>query len=114
MLTLVQSKTVEDLQGIADLQRANLSTLITSDEKESQGFVYVQHSLEDLKKLNDMESHVIALDGDIVSAYILAMTKASRADILQLVPMFGQFDLISYSGKKISEYLKRSILFMME
>ncbi|WP_057939746.1 GNAT family N-acetyltransferase [Algoriphagus resistens] len=104
MITLSQSKSTDDLQGIIDLQKANISTGISIHEKESQGFVYVQHSLEDLNKLNDIESHVIALDGSYVAAYILAMTKASRADIQQLVPMFRQFDQIHYEGKKVSDY----------
>ena len=104
MLTLVQSKSTEDLQGIIDLQKANLSTLISEDEKANQGFVFVQHSLEDLKKLNDIEAHIVALDGNIIAAYILAMTKDSRADIPQLVPMFRQFDEIMFNGRKVSEY----------
>tara|TARA_R110002020_G_scaffold419994_2_gene629142 strand:+ start:371 stop:979 length:609 start_codon:yes stop_codon:yes gene_type:complete len=104
MLTLTQSKSSRDLQGIIDLQRANLSTLITADEKEAQGFVFVQHSLNDLQKLQNIEPHVIAMDGDYVAAYILAMTKNSKADIPQLIPMFQQFDKIAYGGKNVSEY----------
>ncbi|MDR7127745.1 hypothetical protein J2X69_000073 [Algoriphagus sp. 4150] len=104
MITLTQSKSTADLQGIIDLQKANLSTQISVDEKESQGFVFVRHSLEDLGKLNAIEAHVIALDGNHIAAYILAMTKASKADIPQLVPMFRQFDKIEYMGKKVSGY----------
>ncbi|WP_192349276.1 GNAT family N-acetyltransferase [Algoriphagus sp. Y33] len=104
MITLTQSKSKADLQGIIDLQKANLSTQISIDEKESQGFVFVRHSLEDLAKLNAIEAHIIARDGNYIAAYILAMTKASKADIPQLVPMFYQFDEIEYMGKKVSGY----------
>ena len=104
MLTLTQSKSSDDLQGIIALQRANLKALITVEEKDAQGFVFVQHSLADLQKLDAIESQVVALDGDKVVAYILAMTKASKSDIPQLIPMFNQFDQVAYNGKKVSSY----------
>ena len=104
MLQLTQSKSLADLKGIHGLQKANLRAQISVEEKESQGFVFVQHSLEDLKKLNDIEPHVIALEENHVAAYILAMTEASKADIPQLTSMFRQFDQIEYEGKKVCDY----------
>ncbi|REG78258.1 GNAT family N-acetyltransferase [Algoriphagus antarcticus] len=104
MLTITQSKSKADLQGIINLQRANLSAQFSAEEKESQGFLFVQHSIDDLKKLSDIEAHVIALDRNKVVAYILTMTQASRVEIPQLLPMFLQFDQIEYDGKKVSDY----------
>lgn len=104
MVTLTQSKSSDDLQGIIALQRANLKALITVEEKEAQGFVFVQHSLEDLQKLDAIEGQVVALDVDKVVAYILVMTKDSKSEIPQLIPMFNQFDQVEYLDRKVSEY----------
>lgn len=97
-------QTEADLLGILRLQKANLARSLESREIESQGFVTVDHSFDQLKKLNDIEPHVIARDGDQVIGYILAMTARSREDIPVLVPMFRLFDQIPFGGKTISGF----------
>ena len=90
-------ETDSELQGILDLQLANLLSEISEEEKTNQGFVTVRHSLEQLTQLNEIEPHIIAKDGNQVVGYILAMTKASRDLVPVLVPMFNQFDQVGYS-----------------
>jgi hypothetical protein len=92
------------LSGIIELQRDNLPQYLTQEEMASQGFVTVIHSLADLKKMNELEQHVIAKDGDRVIAYLLAMTAASGNDIAVLVPLFGLFGKILYAGRIVSGY----------
>lgn len=94
----------EDLQGILCLQKMNLAHNLDTAEIKSQGFVTVDHSFEQLKKLNDIEQHILAKDGDKVIGYILAMTSCSRHAIAVLVPMFELFEQISYRGKKIADF----------
>ncbi len=93
-----------DLKGILQLQKINLAPNLTEAEIQNQGFVTVDHSYDQLKKLNDHEKHVVAKDSEKVIGYLLAMTKRSRLDIPVLIPMFELFDTVSYKGKKISEY----------
>jgi GNAT superfamily N-acetyltransferase len=57
-----------------------------------------------LKKLNDIEAHVIAKDNDKVVAYLLAMTVRSQTDVPILIPMFEAFGNTVYGNKRISEY----------
>ncbi len=92
-----------DLEGILSLQKINLAASLTKDEIQSEGFVTVDHSYDQLAKLNDQERHVIAKDNEKVIGYLLAMTKQCRSDIPVLIPMFQLFDTVSYNGKKISE-----------
>ena len=92
-----------DLEGILRLQKSNLPQGLTLDERRSQGFVTVNHSYQLLEKLNDYEKHVIAKDRGKVVGYVLAMTKFSRLDVPILLPMFDEFDMVLYRGKKISE-----------
>jgi GNAT superfamily N-acetyltransferase len=98
------SVTNEDLAGIMELQRANLPVNLSNDEIRQQGFVTVQHSMEDLRQMHQYEKNIIAKDDEAVVGYLLAMTKYSKADIPVLVPMFEIFDEIIYKGKPVSSY----------
>jgi L-amino acid N-acyltransferase YncA len=104
MIIYTTANSKNDLEGILDLQKANLSSSLTPTEIESQGFVTVHHSYEQLEKLNGIEKHVIAKHDDRVIGYLLAMTQKSKHDIPVLVPMFNAFDAIFYKEKKIAEY----------
>lgn len=106
MLSLVYttSKSEKDLLGIIELQKKNLSSNLTHEEISSQGFVTVVHSLTDLKKMNDIEQHIICKDKENIIAYLLAMTLKSQHDIPVLIPMFEAFKMVSYRGKPVSSY----------
>lgn len=93
-----------ELQGIIELQKANLLTEISESEKSEQGFVTVQHSIDQLRLMHDLEPHVIAVDGGKVIGYILAMTKESKNLVPVLVPMFEQFDRLIFEEKCLSAF----------
>ncbi len=42
-----------ELNGILDLQKANLPEFLSTEELRSQGFLTVKHSFTNLQKLND-------------------------------------------------------------
>lgn len=104
MIVYKRAETNADLEGILHLQRQNLPIALTDTEKRSQGFVTVQHSLADLKKLNEIEAHVIAKEGDAVIAYLLAMTEKSQHDIPVLIPLFQTFQQTPFAGKWVSDF----------
>ena len=104
MVVISPSSTEKDLQGILVLQQGNLSSILPAEEKQTQGFVTVAHSFDDLKQMQVYEPNIIAKDGDTVVAYVLAMTEKSKADIPILVPMFNGFNHIEYKGKAITDY----------
>lgn len=104
MIKITTSSTEKDLLEILDLQKRNLSSGLSVEEKVNQGFVTVAHHLDDLKKMQYYEPNIIAKDDEKVIAYILAMTKKSKADIPVLVSMFDGFNHIEYNGKAIADY----------
>jgi L-amino acid N-acyltransferase YncA len=104
MIIYTTANSKNDLEGILHLQKANLPASLTPPEIESQGFVTVDHSYEQLEKLNEVEKHIIAKDDDRVIGYLLAMTEQSKHEISVLIPMFNAFDAIFYKEKKIAEY----------
>jgi hypothetical protein len=97
------ASTDEDLWGILQLQRQNLATALSETEIRSEGFVTVKHSFDELQRLNNMEQHVIAKDGEKVIAYLLAMTEGSKDDIPVLRPMFAVFQELTFAGKMLTQ-----------
>jgi len=81
MTNYTTATTINDLEAILALQKANLAQCLTLEEIQGQGFVSVNHSFDQLKKLNDYENHIIAKDNDKIIGYLLAMTQQSKFDI---------------------------------
>ena len=104
MITYTRSTSAAELSQILAIQKNNLKENITQNEINSQGFLTVSHSLEDLESLNNYEKHLIVKDGEKVIGYILAMTKDSKYDIPILIPMFEIFDIINFKGKPVAAY----------
>jgi GNAT superfamily N-acetyltransferase len=104
MITYTRATTGNELQQILALQKQNLVAGLSAEQINAQGFVTVSHSFEDLKKMNDIEAHVIAKEDDRVVAYLLAMTVHSRFDIPILMPMFEMFEQVEFQHKKIADY----------
>lgn len=104
MIIFDTANSLSDLQGILELQRQNLTNNLTDEEIKTQGFVTVNHTLDQLQKLNTNEKHIIAKDGNIIIGYLLAMTKKSQFDIPILIPMFKVFNETYLNGKVITDY----------
>jgi hypothetical protein len=104
MITITTSFSTKELEGIIELQKQNLKKDLTPQQIKEQGFVTVSHSLEDLEKMHQYESNIIAKDGDLIAAYVLGMTAQSKNDIPRLTEMYESFDHILYQAKPVSAY----------
>jgi predicted GNAT superfamily acetyltransferase len=104
MIQYKKATTEDELQRILQLQKQNLPSVLNEAEIRSQGFVTVDHSYAVLKKLNDIENHIIAKEGENVVAYLLAMTEQSQNDIPVLISMFQTFRRIPFAGKSVSDF----------
>src|SRR5688572_31303460 len=67
-----------------------------------QGFVTVEHTLDNLQKMNEIEPHIIAKIDRQVIAYLLAMTPAFQDSLPVLKPMFQVFESLRYKGKAVA------------
>ena len=104
MVYLCPSQSTTDLEGILSLQRENLSTTLSQEEKDEQGFVTIQHNLAQLETMHKIAPHVLAKENDQVVGYVLAMTIDSREVVPLMVPLFENFDQSEIGGKKITDY----------
>nr|WP_155600075.1 GNAT family N-acetyltransferase [Zobellia amurskyensis] len=90
--TYTTASTDKELKQILDLQQRNLSSTISLQEKEQEGFVTVEHTFEVLKAMNDVCPHIIAKSGDAVVGYALCMHPKFADEIEVLKPMFKELD----------------------
>lgn len=103
-LTFSTSASENDLQKIIELQKKSLHYNITAEERSDQGFLMASHRLEDLKRMNDIEPHIICKDQDKLVSYVLTMTAESQNDLPVLVPMFEAFKNLTHKGKPVADY----------
>lgn len=93
----------EELRGILELQRLNLARGLSSEEVASQGFVTVTHTLPVLQRLHALAPSVIATLQDRVVGYALVMTRAARAEVPILEPMFRELETLRFRGRPLVE-----------
>jgi hypothetical protein len=67
---MIQYKTAsssEELHQILALQKSNLPISISSEEKDQEGFLTVDHEFDILKRMNDVCPHIIAVDNNVLA-----------------------------------------------
>lgn len=101
IITLVESDA--DVQGIIDLQQANLKRNLTPEAIESQGFVTLEHSFEVMKIMNAASPSIIAKDGDKVVGYAIVMLPEFEQDVPALAGLFETIDQTTYKNQPLSD-----------
>lgn len=100
--SLVQS--VEELQQILLLQENNLLQHLSQEERQSQGFVTLQHDLPTLQKMHAISPSVIVKKDDVVVAYALTMGPGCQELIPGLEPMYALLNKLSWENKPLPAY----------
>ncbi|GAB3022646.1 GNAT family N-acetyltransferase [Spirosoma pulveris] len=104
MLTITTVQSAADVQGILNLQQANLRKNVPLDVQLAQGFVTVEHDPAVLTRMNQAAPSIIAKDGDKVVGYALTMLPEFGSDIPELLPLFALIDSLTYQGKPLSAF----------
>ncbi|SNY94702.1 GNAT family N-acetyltransferase [Flagellimonas pacifica] len=94
MIRYIQASTINHLEQILLLQQHNLPKNLTDEEKECEGFLTVEHSLEILKEMNDECGHIVALENEKVIGYALCMLPKFAESIEVLKPMFHEINKV--------------------
>lgn len=92
----------DELQQILELQKVNLATNISFEEKAEEGFLTVEHSLEILMKMNTACPHILAKANGELAGYALCMHPMFAKEIPVLRPMFKKIRSI---GKDSLNYM---------
>lgn len=94
MICYKQVTSQKELEQILLLQQENLIKSLSAQEKEREGFVTVEHTLEILKAMNDACGHIIAVENGDVVGYALCMHPKFGESIEVLKPMFVEINKI--------------------
>jgi RimJ/RimL family protein N-acetyltransferase len=103
-LNITKAQTKAELQGILDLQRANLRKNLSKEEQLSQGFVSLQYDLEFLKIMPAGRHHIIAKDRDKVVGYVLLMDRSTNHLMKEGGGIFPIFNELEYKGRKFNDW----------
>lgn len=103
MVTYTQASTIEELEQILALQAQNLSTNISLEESQEQGFVTVKHDLLLLQLMNEPYGHIIAKASDQVIGYALVMLTSFKQHVPILASMFDRVANLTYDGSPLNE-----------
>ncbi|WP_411765962.1 N-acetyltransferase [Winogradskyella sp. A3E31] len=82
----------KDLHQILNLQKKNLKLALSEQDKESEGFVSVDHEFGVLKRMNDACAHIIAISEEKIVGYTLCMLTTFKNDVPELITMFNHLD----------------------
>jgi hypothetical protein len=103
-ITYTSASTDHHIHQILRLQKENLRGTKSLETEADQGFVTVSHDFGLLRNMNNACAHIIALDGDQVAGYALAMVKDFKYKVPILTPMFDLLDGLKYEGKRIGDF----------
>lgn len=93
----------DELAGIRALQTVNLRKNLKDSEADGQGFLIAEYSQDFLRRMNESQPSVIAVDGDRVVGYALAATRAVQAGHPLLADLFQQIDQLSFRGEALKD-----------
>jgi len=94
----------QDLEQILALQRRNFEEVVGPELAARDGFVTVRHDLELLRDMNRAEAHVVAISGDRVVGYALAMRREFEPRVPILAPMVEKLRGLRHGGRAVNDW----------
>ena len=98
------AQTEEDLHQILRLQKLNLKNEISEQTKKEQGFLTVNHKIEELRLMLRTTPQIVAKENDQIIAFALAMLPDLGKLIADLNPMFMILEGLSWNSKSLKSY----------
>jgi GNAT superfamily N-acetyltransferase len=95
--------TIRELEGILQLQRANLSRHISREEAATEGFVTAEYTLDFLQQMHAAGPSIIAVENETVVGYALVAAPAIKGQHALLDDLFAAVDKLMYKYKKLGE-----------
>lgn len=103
MFSLELSDAVIDLERIIALQKLNHPTAVAADLWETQGFVTMEYTVQQLQIMCGQYRHVVAKHNHAVVGYALILLKEHSTSFPFLRDMFQDIEAGFYDGKPLRE-----------
>ncbi len=94
MIYYKQASNDKELEQILSLQQENLIRNVSAEDREKEGFVTVEHSMEILKTMNDECGHIIAMEEGNLVGYALCMHPKFADSIEVLRSMYDEISKV--------------------
>ena len=104
MYTVTLVTQLFELQQIATLSKENLRFNLLPEEKESQGFITWEYTVESLEQMQAIAPSVIVKYDDEVVGYALTAFKETSIFQPELVTMIEHLETLSFKGRSMKEY----------
>lgn len=98
------ARSEEDLYQILGLQKLNLKTEISAQTKKEQGFLTVNHKIEELRLMHQSTPQIVARNDGQIVAFALAMLPELGKLISDLKPMFDILSGLAWNSKDLETY----------
>lgn len=92
-----------EIQGILDLQQANLRKNLSQEEMEIYGFVTLEYDLELLKAMPAGNHHIVAKDGEQVVGYCLLFDRTKNHLMTEGTGIFPVFNELMHKGQRLGD-----------
>ena len=103
-MTICLATTDREIQGIRDLQEANLKENVAWEKRSVDGFLTAKYSLDFLKAMNKSTPAIIAKQNGEVVGYALATNQSLMSQHSLLSDLSSQINKISFGGKTIGNF----------
>ena len=97
MITIKRVTEFTELEGIKQLQDANLKKNLSEEMAGSEGFVMADYTLDFLQAMHAESPSIVAMDNGRVIGYALSATKSIRHQHALLADLFNAIDKINYN-----------------
>jgi len=101
MLTAKLVSTDDEIQQIADLSKANLSTNISAETKAKEGFVSWVYTPAILKTLHAIAPSVIVMDGPNLAGYALTLTPECLRSYPAAIDTYNHAITLGHNGRPL-------------
>ncbi|WP_221394459.1 GNAT family N-acetyltransferase [Dyadobacter sp. NIV53] len=98
------ARTEEDLHQILSLQKLNLKNEISDETKKEQGFLTVNHKIEELILMQQSTPQIVARANGRIVAFALGMLPELGKLISDLQPMFTLLEGLNWHSVKLPAY----------
>jgi ribosomal protein S18 acetylase RimI-like enzyme len=103
MIAIKQVTDFSELEGIRNLQEANLKRNLTDEEAALEGFVTAEYTIEFLARLHSLVPSVLAKEEEQVVGYALAASTDIRNEHDLLGDLMNNIDHITYKDHLLKD-----------
>ncbi len=103
MIRLQPAAEDRHFEQILALQARYHASALPAEAQAREGFVYARHSLPLLRRMAAQLPQAVALDGEALAGYCLALPLALSGELPALAPMFEQLGRCRYRGRPLGE-----------